>query len=59
MPPSRNLVDGSITFSLSAARATETLIVEQGWNPVPKAIFWLTMLRIRPLLGSTTTTEPL
>ena len=35
------------------------LIVEHGWNPVLSAIFWLTMLRMRPVSGSTTTTDPL
>ena len=46
-------------FSLSAAKATETFTVEHGWNPELSATFWFTMLRIRPVSGSTTTTDPL
>ena len=49
----------STSPSRSAANATETLIVEQGWKPPPKASCWLTIVRIRPVLGSATTTEPL
>src|ERR1035441_5216348 len=59
MPPKRYLVDGWITFSLSAASATETFTVEHGWNPELSATFWFTMVSTRPLLGSTTTTDPL
>ena len=49
----------SINFSFNAAKATETLIVEQGWKPPPRANFWLTIVRMRPVVGSTTTTAPL
>ena len=59
MPPSRYLVAGWITFSLRAASATETLTVEHGWNPELSATFWFTMVSTRPVMGSTTTTEPL
>src|ERR1035441_9257490 len=59
MPPNRYLVDSWITFSLSPASATETFTVEHGWNPALSASFWFTMLSTRPLLGSTTTTDPL
>ena len=48
-----------MTFSLSAASATETFTVEHGWNPELSATFWFTMVRMRPVLGSTTTTDPL
>ncbi len=44
--------------SLKAARATETLIVEQGCAPLESASFWLTIARMRPLLGSMATTVP-
>src|SRR5260370_29988124 len=46
-------------FSRRAARATLNLIVEQGWTPPPRASFWFTIVRMRPLVGSTTTIEPL
>src|SRR5450755_404489 len=59
MPPRRYLVEGWITFSLSAASATETFTVEHGWNPELSATFWFTMVSTRPLPGSTTTTDPL
>jgi hypothetical protein len=52
-------VAGWITFSLSAASATETFTVEHGWNPELSATFWFTMLSTRPLAASTTTTDPL
>ena len=48
-----------MTFSLSAASATETFTVEQGWKPELSATFWFTMVSTRPLAGSTTTTDPL
>src|SRR5882724_4483346 len=44
--------------SLSAANATGTLIVEQGCAPAERANFWLTMARMRPLLGSMAVTVP-
>ena len=40
-----------MAFSLSPASATETFTVEQGWNPLLSAIFWLTMVRMRPVAG--------
>src|ERR1039458_9915616 len=58
-PAMRYLVAGWMTFSLRPAKATETLTVEQGWKPVESATFWFTMVRTRPVFGSTTTTEPL
>ena len=49
MPASTQLfAAGSMTFSLSAASATETLTVEQGWNPALSASFWLTMEKHAP-----------
>jgi hypothetical protein len=53
------LVSALKASSLSPAKATEILTVEQGWKPPLRASFWLTMLRMRPLLGSAATTEPL
>src|ERR1035441_10538891 len=44
--------------SLKAARAVTSLMVEHGTNPLFNASFWLTTLRTRPLVGSTTTTAP-
>ena len=44
--------------SFKAARATGNLTVEHGMNPLAKASFWFTMLRIRPVLGSATSTAP-
>src|ERR1017187_1845471 len=46
------------TPSVKAARAVTSLMVEQGTNPVLSASLWLTILRMRPLVGSTTTTLP-
>src|ERR1035438_398595 len=46
------------TPSVKAARAVTSLMVEHGTNPVLSANFWLTILRMRPLVGSTTTTLP-
>src|SRR3954454_11980099 len=46
------------TRSLSAAREVTNLMVEQGIKPLARASFWLTMVRIRPLVGSATTTLP-
>src|ERR1700678_1138920 len=50
---------GSTAFSLNAASATDTFTVEQGWNPDESATFWFTMVRMRPVVGSTATTDPL
>src|ERR1035441_4090064 len=44
--------------SVSAASAVTSLMVEHGTNPVFRASFWLTMVRMRPVDGSTTTTLP-
>src|ERR1035441_4025482 len=46
------------TPSVKAARAVTSLMVEHGTNPVLSASLWLTILRMRPLVGSTTTTLP-
>jgi hypothetical protein len=51
-------VSGSMTPSLKAAKAVTSLMVEHGTNPLFRASFWLTMLRTRPLDGSTATTAP-
>ena len=40
-----------ITPSFRAASATKGLIVEHGSKPAEKAIFWLTMERMRPFRG--------
>ncbi len=48
-----------INPSSSAPRATASLTVEHGWNPAERASFWFTMVRIRPVAASTTTTLPL
>src|SRR5262245_11426683 len=37
--PTGTVWPGAITFSLRAARATETLKVEHGWKPSPSAVF--------------------
>src|ERR1700689_71215 len=50
---------GSTAFSLNAASATDTLTVEQGWNPEESATFWFTMVKMRPVVGSPATTDPL
>ena len=39
------------TPSVSAASAVTSLMVEHGTNPVLRASFWLTMLRMRPFDG--------
>src|ERR1035441_5963749 len=44
--------------SVRAASAVTSLMVEHGTNPVFSASFWLTMVRMRPVDGSTTTTLP-
>ena len=59
MPGSRSLVEGAITLALNPASATETLMVEHGWKPLLVAILWFTMARMRPVMGSTATTDPL
>jgi hypothetical protein len=56
--PSGTFVSSSITPSLSAASATESLMVEQGCAPLESASLWLTMARMRPLVGSIATTVP-
>src|SRR5262249_28202247 len=57
--PTLSMVSRVIIFSSSAARAMVGLMVEQGIAPSEYAIFWFTTVRMRPLLGSTATTEPL
>src|SRR5579872_7293594 len=51
-------VSRSTTLSLKAASAVTSLMVEQGMNPLLSPSFWLTMVRTRPLSGSTTTILP-
>src|ERR1017187_2046965 len=46
------------TCSVRAAREVTSLMVEHGINPLVSPSFWLTMVRLRPLVGSTTTTLP-
>src|ERR1022692_572372 len=46
------------TCSVRAAREVTSLMVEHGVNPLVSPSFWLTMVRMRPLVGSTTTTLP-
>ena len=58
-PPTRSRVFRSINPSIKAASATGILMVEQGWKPLFRMSFWLTMVRMRPVAGSTTTTDPL
>src|SRR5689334_8690910 len=51
-------VSRSTTRSVRAASDVTSLIVEHGVNPLFSPKFWLTMLRMRPLVGSATTTLP-
>ena len=51
MPARAQFGGGMDDLFASAASATETLMVEQGWNPAPRASFWLTMESIRPVVG--------
>src|ERR1700690_438235 len=52
------MVSRVMTPSESPAMAINGLIVEQGSKPEENAIFWFTMERTRPFVGSTATTEP-
>jgi hypothetical protein len=56
--PNGTLVSLLTMFSLSAAKATEILIVEHGSAPSDSASFWFTMASTRPLFGSMATTVP-
>src|SRR5258707_2958504 len=57
--PTFSMVSRVITFSSNAATAIVGLIVEQGMYPSLNAIFWFTTVKMRPVLGSTATTDPL
>src|ERR1035437_1269243 len=52
-------VSRSTICSLRAAREVTSLMVEQGMKPDVNPSSWFTKERIRPLLGSATTTLPL
>src|SRR5258706_12747567 len=55
----RSFVSRSTIPSLREAKAQTILTVEHGWKPLLSASFWFTIVRMRPLLGSATTTVPL
>src|SRR5580693_9320173 len=52
------MVSRVMTPSCNPARAMTGLIVEHGSKPEENAIFWLTMVRMRPVDGSIASTEP-